>query len=206
MRFSKSVALSVLLACCLPAAAKDKKKILLPEDILRAETVLVVVDPDAGMALDNPNANRNARQAVETALLNWGRFRLANDASTADLIIVVRKGNGRMAQPTIGGLPNNRPVGIDPSDSGGRVDASRGTPSTPGDPTAPRRPNPAPQMEVGPTEDLFSLYRGKRDNPLEAPPVWRFQQKDGLRSPDPPAVDAFRKLVVEAEKQRAANP
>jgi hypothetical protein len=58
---------------------------------------------------------------------------------------------------------------------------------------------------VGPSDDIFAIYRGKRDHALDAPPVWRYRAKDALRSPDVPAVDAFRKLVVEAEKQRAAS-
>jgi hypothetical protein len=51
---------------------------------------------------------------------------------------------------------------------------------------------------------MFAVYRGKRDNVLDTSPVWRYLEKDGLRTPDLPAVDAFRKTVVEAEKQRAA--
>src|SRR5579859_7798042 len=107
----KILAFSFLLAFSVTAAAKDKKKIVLPTDILEARTVLVVIDPDAGIALDSPNANRTARDAVERALMNWGRFRLADDVATADLIISIRKGNGKMAQPTIGGIPNNRRPG-----------------------------------------------------------------------------------------------
>jgi hypothetical protein len=167
----------------------------------------VVIDPDAGVALDAPNANRTAQQAVEKALMNWGRFRLATDVSTADLIITVRRGNGKIAQPTIGGLPtNSRPVILQPTDSGGRIGGSRGTPPMPGDPTGSQPSSPAPQVEVGSAEDVFAVYRGKRENALDASPVWRYSRKDALRSPDVPAVDAFRKLVVEAEKQRAANP
>ncbi|UWZ85696.1 hypothetical protein [Occallatibacter riparius] len=196
----------LLLLSCIAAAAKDKKKILLPDDVLQAETVLVVIDPDAGMALDAPTANRNAQEAVEKALMNWGRFRLATDVSTADLVVVVRKGNGKMAQPTIGGLPtSNRPVIIEPTGSGGRVGGSAGTPPLSGDPTGPRTPSPAPQVEVGESQDTFAVYRGKRDDALDAPPVWRYIAKDGLRSPDVPAFYAFRKLVVESEKQRAAS-
>jgi hypothetical protein len=205
MRFPKSIALSLLLICCIAAAGKDKKKILLPDDVLQAETALVVIDPDAGMAIDAPNANRTAQDAVEKALMNWGRFRLVLDVSNADLVIVVRKGNGKIAQPTIGGLPNNsRPVIVQPTSSGGRVGGSAGTPM-PGDPTGSQTPSPAPQVEVGAADDVFAVYRGKREDALNAPPVWRYIQKDALRSPDLPAVDAFRKLVIEAEKQRAAN-
>ena len=101
------------------AAGKDKKKIILPKDVLEARTVLVVIDPDAGIAVDAPNANRTAQEDVEKALMSWGRFTLATDVSTADLIISVRRGNGKTAQPTIGGVPtNNRPVIFEPTDSG----------------------------------------------------------------------------------------
>jgi hypothetical protein len=126
MRFSKSLAFALLLMCCVAAAGRDKKKILLPADVLQAQTVLVVIDPDAGMPLDAPNANRTAQQAVENALMNWGRFRLVPEVSTADLVIVIRKGNGKIAQPTIGGLPtNSRPVTLQPGDSGGRAGRQR---------------------------------------------------------------------------------
>jgi hypothetical protein len=109
------------------ASAKDKKKVILPADILRAETVLVVIDPDAGVSPDAPLANKTAQEDVEKALIKWGRFRLANDLSTADLVITVRKGSGKIVQPTIGGVPiNDRPVIFEPTDSGGRVGGSHG--------------------------------------------------------------------------------
>jgi nucleotide-binding universal stress UspA family protein len=207
MRFPKGIAFFLLLMCCVAAAGKDKKKILLPADVLQAETVLVVIDPDAGVALDAPNANRTAREAVERALMNWGRLRLAPEVSTADLVITVRRGNGKIAQPTIGGLPtNSRPVILQPTNSGGRVGGSEGTPPMAGDPTGPQTSHPTPQVEVGSADDVFEVYRGKSENALDTAPVWRYSGKDALRSPDVPAVDAFRKLVVEAEKQRAANP
>ena len=174
---------------------------MLPTDVLEARTVLVVVDPDAGIAIDAPNANRAALEGVENALTNWGRFRLVRSEYNADLVISVRKGNGKIAQPTIGGVPvDNRPVVVEPT-----TDASLHQPPTPGT-TQPRRPDPHPQMEVGPSEDIFAVYRGKRENATDYPAVWRFSGKDALRSPGVPAVDAFRKLIVEAEKQRAANP
>lgn len=209
MRWQRVLAaLLVMAMCCAAADGKDKKKkILLPADVLQARTVLVVIDPDAGMSVDAPNANRVAREDVEKALMNWGRFELATDVSTADLVIEVRRGNGKIAQPTIGGLPtNSRPVIAETTDSGGRIGASRGTPPMAGDPTGPAMSTPSPQVEVGAADDVFAVYRGKRDNPLVAPAVWRYSKKDALSSPDVPAVDAFRKLILEAEKQQAANP
>ncbi|HMG86689.1 MAG TPA: hypothetical protein VK574_13240 [Terracidiphilus sp.] len=207
MRYHGRFAFSALLMCCLVAAGKDKKKIILPADILEARTVLVVIDPDAGMAMGTPNANRTAQEDVEKALMNWGRFSLATDVSSADLIISVRKGNGKIVEPTIGGVPNNnRPVIFDPTDSGGVIGGHRGTAPQAGDPTNAQPQDPHPQIEVGSAQDMFAVYRGKRDNALDAPAVWRYRTKDALSSPGVPAVDVFKKLIAEAEKQQAAKP
>ncbi|MDR3741231.1 MAG: hypothetical protein P4L40_19605 [Terracidiphilus sp.] len=207
MKHRKTVTVSLLLLCSLSASAKDKKKILLTSDILEAQTVLVLVDPDAGVAIDAPMANRYAQRDVERALLRWGRFTIALDDSTADLIITVRKGNGRIAQPTIGGVPlNNRPVIFDPTDSGGTAGGHRGNPPLNGDPTNTQPREPAPQAEVGEAQDTFAVFRGRRAAALDYPPVWRYIARDALRSPTVPAVDEFRKLIAEAEKQQAAKP
>jgi hypothetical protein len=202
----RSLAFSLLLVC-LAAAAKDKKKVLLPADVLEARTVLVVVDPDAGVAIEAPMANRNAQEDVEKALMNWGRFTMAPDASTADLVISVRKGNGKIAQQTVGGVPiNNRPVILNPTDSGIGMGGHSGNPSQIGDPTNPQPRAPSPQEEVGQSQDMFVVYRGRRDDALDTPALWRYSAKDALRSPGVPAVEAFRKLIAEAEKQQAATP
>lgn len=206
MRYRSVLALTALLACCLVASAKSKKKVLLPDEVLRAETVLVVVDPAAGTDIGAPLANRTAQEDVEKALMKWGRFRLAVDASTADLMIVVRKGNGKIAQPTIGGMPNDRPVIFEPTASGARIGMGRGSPSMGGDPSASRPPSPHPQIEAGSAEDSFAVFRGDRENPLAFAPVWRYSAKNALQSPDVPAVEKFRKLMAEAEKQQAAKP
>jgi len=209
MRYQRAFAGSLLLAmCCVVAAAKDKKKkILLPADVLQARTVLVVIDPDAGVSAEAPYANRTAQENVEKALMKWGRFELANDVSTADLVIEVRKGNGKIAQQTIGGLPtNSRPITAETTDSGGRVSGGTISPMGGNNPAGAQRPEPSPQVEVGAADDVFAVYRGKRDNALDAPSVWRYSARDALNSPDVPAVDAFRKLILEAEKQQAAQP
>jgi len=208
--FYRRIAVGLLLpVCCLVATGKNKKKVILPADVLQAQTVLVVIEPDAGETIDAPMANRTARDDVAKALMNWGRFRMAVNASDADLVISVRKGSGRVAQPTIGGVPdNNRPYILQPSDSGGRVGSQKGGPPPLSNPTTsePQPQGPYPQAEVGESDDMFTVYRGKRDNPLDAPPVWRYAARDGLRSPSVPAVGEFRKAIVEAEKQQANNP
>lgn len=207
MRYRKVLATSLVLTCCSLAAGKDKNKVILPELVPRTETVLVVIDPAAGVAPDAPLANQTARNDVEKALMNWGRFSLAGDVSTADLVITVRKGNGKIVQGTIGGVPtNNRPVIFQPTDSGGHIGGSRGTPPMAGDPTSPESPNPHPQLEIGPAQDTFAVYYGKRNNVLEFPAVWRYTEKGALRSPGVPAVDEFKKAITAAEKQQAAKP
>jgi hypothetical protein len=207
MQYRKGLAFSLLLTCCALAAGKDKNKVVLPEVVLRAETVLVVIDPDAGVAPDAPLANQTARDDVEKALANWGRFSLATDVSTADLVITVRKGNGKIVQGTIGGVPtNNRPVIFQPTGSGVRIGGSEGTPPMAGDPTSPEPSNPHPQIEAGPAQDTFAVYYGKRNNALDAPAVWRYSAKDALQSPGVPAVDEFKKAITEAEKQQTAKP
>lgn len=209
MRRQRFFAVSlVLVLCCAIATAKGKKKkILLPADILQARTVLVVVDPDAGMSPEAPYANRKAQEDVEKALMNWGRFELATNISDADLVIEIRKGNGKIAQPTIGGIPqNSRPVVLEPGDSTSRASAGTTPPLGGQSPAGAERPDPSPQLEVGPTEDVFTVYRGKRDRALQAPSVWRYSARDALSSPGVPAVDQFKKLIAAAEKQQASNP
>lgn len=201
----------VLVLCCVAGSAKDKKKSYLPADVLRAETVLVLVDPKAGTDVQDPNANRIARVDVEQALMKWGRFSLAMEAETADLIITVRKGNGKVAQPTIGGVPNNnRPVIFEPSDSSVRIGGRQGSNGNPNDPSNPQYPSPSPQVEVGPSQDMFVVYRGRKNDPdadpLDWPSVWRYSAKNALHSPDVPAVEEFHKLITESEKQLAGKP
>lgn len=218
MLLRKSLVLAVVISCCVPAFARHKKKPILPADVLQARTVLVIVDPDAGVDATDPNANRRAREDVEQALAEWGRFQVVQEGSTADLVITVRKGNGKIVQPTIGGTPIN---GIPPVDAGStrsqtdtvtRAGVRWGRPTMPNDPlnTGPEPGRPHPQVEAGPSEDIFAVYRGNvgdpNSNPLDGAPVWRYSRKNALEAPSVPAVAAFRKAVVESEKRLASKP
>jgi hypothetical protein len=216
MPFRKLALAAVILFCAL-AGAKDKKKAVLPADILRAETALVIVDPQAGVDAADPYANRAARQAVEDALNRWGRFRLVQEGYTADLVIVVRKGNGKVVQTTIGGTPINGipPVSVgsttSPTQTTTRAGGRWGDPGSNDPSIAGTQPAaPQPQVEAGSSQDMFVVYRGKGNDPtsspLEASAVWRYSGKDALAPPSVPAVEAFHKLVVESEKQLASKP
>ena len=210
----KGLTVSVLLLWCLMGAAKDKKKALLPADVVEAHTVFVLIDPDAGIDVEHPNANRMARGDVEQALMKWGRYSLVIEPSTADLIITVRKGSGKIVQPTIGGVPQNNDVGvIQPTDSGGRVGVRQGNPGiSGGGPLNPQSssPGPRPQVEVGESQDIFVVYRGNKENPsgspLDAPAVWRYSANDALDSPEVPAVGVFRDLISKSEKALNKTP
>jgi hypothetical protein len=214
MPLRRLIAVTAIILCS--ALASAKKKAILPADVLRARTVLVIVDPNAGVDVRDPNANRAARADVEKALDQWGRFTRVQDGFTADLVITVRKGNGKLIQPTIGGTPIN-----------GTPPVSGGTTSTPtqtttrggvrwggGNPNDPSNAGtqpstPEPQIEAGSPQDMFVVYRGSTDpnwSPLDTPSVWRYSGKDALASPSVPAVEAFRKLIAESEKELASHP
>ena len=182
--------------------SKDKKKPILPAYVLTARTVTVIIDPEAGMTIDDPRANQMAQKDVEAALMNWGRFDVRMMAGGgADLIIVVRKGHAHNVEPTIPDPRQNGHLGsITPIDGGVGIGAQQGHP--PPDSPVP----PGPQIEAGPTQDTFAVYRGDVDKPLDAAPAWRYTASDALQSPSVPAVDKFRKAIADAEKAAAKGP
>lgn len=199
-RLSSLLFLSILVAT--PLVAKDKNKSSLPEYVLRARTVLVVIDPDAGEPLDQPYGNATARENVEKALMNWGRFDLALDAQDADLVISVRTGNGKTVQPTVKGGPiGQRPGVAEAGDTTIRIGGQQG-PGTPlSDPSvSPPRTGPHISNAAGSSEDAFQVYRGGVQYPLDTSPAWRYVAKNCLRPPDVSAVEEFRKAIAAAEK------
>jgi hypothetical protein len=190
------------------AIAGNKKKVVLPAYVLKARTVVVLIDPDAGINPEAPLANKTAQEDVEKALAKWGRLTPVLDTQTADLVITIRKGSGKIVQQTVGGMPtNDRPVIVQPSDAGIRIGAQQGrSPSAPSQPLPPDT-RPSPQTEVGSSEDVFIVYEGHSSGSLEQQaPVWRYTNKNALHSPNVPAVDEFRKLIDEAEKQQKTKP
>lgn len=204
-RLSSLVLLAVLLAT--PAIAKDKNKSVLPAYVLHARTVLVVIDPDAGEPLDQPNANATARENVEKALMDWARFDLVFDRQESDLIIAVRTGNGRAMRPTVKGGPiDQRPGVAQSSDTSIRIGARQGQPPQNDPSLSPPISGPHVSNEQGPSEDSFEVYRGGVSDPLASSPVWRYVAKDCLRAPGVSAVEEFRKAIAEAEKPQPKKP
>jgi hypothetical protein len=207
-RLSALFLLATLLA--VPGSAKDKKKSSLPEYVLRATTVRVVVDPDAGEPIDHPMANSIARENVEKALMEWGRLQLVMDGQESDLLISVRTGTGKMMQPGIKGGPiDNRPGVGQSTDSSIRIGAQQGRPplNDPGmgPPNDPTQSGPHMSNGVGPSEDMFEVFRGSGESPLDSPAIWRYTAKDCLRAPEVAAVEEFRKAIAAAEKPQPAK-
>jgi hypothetical protein len=198
----------LLLLLASQVQAKNKNKQALPDYVLRAERVLVIIPPDAAEPLNSPMANRNAQDEVERAIEKWGRFHLALNEQDADLIIAVRKGN--KAGHVISHSPaDDRPVIFQPGDTGARVGGQPGgrPNSMPGgmDQSSQDR---GPQMgsQIGSSDDSFEVYRGGVAQPLENSPVWRYTAKDSLNAPQVMAVEQFRKAIEESEKQSQHKP
>jgi hypothetical protein len=211
MKKHLSTLLTVGLLMAVPLLAKSKDKTL-PPYILQAHTVAVIIDPAAGVDPEDPQANRIAQRDVETALMNWGRFERVMGPQGADLIIVIRKGHGRLVDATISDpTQNNRPGAVNPTDNGIGVGAQNsGRPPTMGDPggTGPpsqQRPTTQPQLEIGGTEDSFVVFDGTVAKPLNGAPGWRYMAADGLRPHSVPAVEEFKKAVAAADKAAAAK-
>jgi len=198
-------AVSLLLATA--GFAKDKKKSIMPAYVLSAHTVAVIIDPTAGISVDDPRANQIAQKDVETAILSWGRFEPILSTQHADLIIVVRKGHGRLAEPTISDPRQNNRVGAaNATDNAVGIGVQQGRQPNLSGSTGPPDDTPHSQIEGGGSDDSFIVYQGGVDNPLDSTAAWRYVRKDGLQSPSVPAVDQFRKAVAEADKAAAKNP
>jgi len=61
---------------------------------------------------------------------------------------------------------------------------------------------PSPRAELSNGDDVFAVYLGNTQNPLDATPIWRYSARDALQHPSVPAVDKFRKAIEQAEKAR----
>jgi hypothetical protein len=207
---SRRLLLLLPLALLLPLTtnAKDKKKSQISDLILRAQSVRVVIDPNAGEPLDQPAANANARDNVEKALTEWGRYRVVMDGEESDLVIAIHTGDDRMARPTIKGGPVDQRAGVgQETPSSIRIGGQHGQPpyNDPMDPANPQNQGPARVgNEVGPRTDSFLVYQGRTwgGDSMDSPALWRYEVKNCLNAPDVKAVEEFRKAIADAEKPK----
>jgi hypothetical protein len=210
----RTALLVILLSALSLSAAKKKPQV--PAYILNAQTVCVIIDPDAGTSLSDPLGNKTAQDEVEKALMVWHRFQLVQEPGRADLVIVIRKGANKPVDRTIGNLPtNDRPGTVQQTDNSIRIGGQQGR--APGSPqqTMPQDTRPEQQTEVGTAvaQDSFVVY-GPGNGTLGSTPGsqmgernigWRSMGKNILKSPDIAAVSDFRKAIEETEKQNQQN-
>jgi hypothetical protein len=211
IRVRMTILFFIVLALVPLTSAKDKKKQVLPNYVLRAQTVAVVIRPEAGEPLTSPAANRTAQTNVMNAMAKWGRFRLVSDAQAADLIVAVQKGHAN--GPTIRNSPvDSQPIildgGVQPADGGIPPAGVHGRSPDLTNPGMGRPSSRAPNIsnEAGMSEDSFEVYMGGVDHPLDAPPVWRYVAKDALNSPQVTAVQQFRNAVNESDQLSQQKP
>jgi hypothetical protein len=197
--FKRLASLLLLPLLVFPVLAKNKKNTM-PELILRARYVAVMVDPDAGISVADPAENRIAQTDVEAALHRWGRFSTTMESANADLVLVIRKGEKPVKQ-TIGNNRNNPPL-VNPTSPGDiNVGVHMGTaPPLRSDPTVGNSTGQG--TEIGPTEDILEVYRGGDLHPLDSAPLWRYAARNGLQHPSVPVIEKFRKAIEDAEKAK----
>ena len=189
------------LAVTLTALANDKNKSNLPDSVLQAQTVRVVVSSEAGLPINQPTANTDARDRVENALQAWGRYKIVYEGDS-DLVIAVRSSNGQIASPTIeNGSTDARIGGVQYGKV--TVGATQGHGPAMSEPTMnPKSTGPHVGKQIDGGRDLFAVYQGGPMYKLSAPPVWKYEGKNALRAPDMVAVREFRKAVAAAEKPK----
>jgi hypothetical protein len=166
---------------------KDPKREL-PDQVLIAQYVYVtgwhgdLLDPRT------PAAEKDAISRVQSAVHEWGRYKLAYQPEQADLMLVVKPGRLGMVQGGVGGL--------------GGPDIVMGTPPPQGRPTG--SANIGYGADAGsPTDYLMvSLFPG---NPIDASYAWKRAGYNGLQGRKIPLLEEFKKAVSETEKAKAAS-
>lgn len=210
MRQSLCLLASVVLVSAVGAQQKPIS-LTYQRDILDARTIAVIAYSSPQLGAQNLQENQRARLEVQTALLKWGKYQVA-DTDTADLIVVVRKGHAQAS--TVGGTTNPGPVVFDPGDSGTNISIHHGQ-NQPLSRTESSQQISHPRLgsEAGSAEDLLEIYLGRKplagdasrnttQYPLDEPPVWFYTAKDALKSPKIEAVVEFKKAVGAAEQKR----
>ena len=208
MTFSRApryISLVLAASALMPAAIAKDNLPAIPFYVLQAQTVAVMIAPDAAVSLLDPNANRTARSDVEAALKKWSRFEVVLNPLDADIVISLRKGTGRQEDPTVTKDPRQ---GSRPGSAGNGeivVGGHHGTPPPQRGDISAQSPDPLPeqypQVETGTRDDGFVVYQGKSSAPTNSEPLWIYIRKDALHPHDVPAVDKFRKAVEEAAKK-----
>jgi hypothetical protein len=169
---------ALLFSSVLIARSQPKEEV--PKALLNARYVYVeALDGDIYSTNLIPE-DRVAIVDTEDAMRNWNRYSVTLRRTDAEIVVVVRK--GRTASAKVGGTigRGNIPGTSEPENrEAGRVGA-----------------------EIGPKEDLLSVYLVKPDGKRMGP-IWKQYLKDGLDKPEMPLFKQFRDAVDAAAKAPA---
>jgi hypothetical protein len=193
----------VLLTGLAVAKDKNKDKGVVPDYVLHARTVQVLISPDASTSLNQPMANTRALEDVSRALEAWGRFTIVTEGEP-DLLIAVRAGTGQLIAPSIERGPVDNRVGTTrPGGGNVGIGAQQGRVPADSDPMGPPvHTGPHIGNEIGRANDSFEVYRGGLARPFETTPLWSYTAKDAVKAPNVTAVEQFRKAIATAEKKQ----
>lgn len=194
MSIRLSIVFFLSLLSVFQADAKNKKKQPVSEDVLKAQTVLVVVLPDTRATVTNQADTQTVRDELEKALRKWGRFSLVH-SPPADLLIVAHQGHVEAPKISIPPVDTRSVMHPNPPPY----------PDTPGL-RPPRESAQRAAAELRSEEDTFEVYSGGVDHPLDASPLWQYRAKLALHGPKVAAVEQFRKAIDESEKLSQQKP
>src|SRR5271155_3182463 len=181
MKGSLLLLAAVLCVAFIFSQAKPKKQ-QVPSALFREARYVYVECPDGGPL--TPGLLPEDLQAiwdVETGIHNWSRYVVTPRRDQAELIFLVRKGRIVTAS--------------------GHVGVSLGSHSTdkgvnPGD-TSQQPNNAGGGVEVGPPNDLLTIYAINPEGKLTAP-IWMRSEPEGLRSPGVPLLKEIETEVDSA--------
>jgi hypothetical protein len=194
MTIRRATIFLLLVASVRQSAGKDKKH--LPDDLLKAQTFAIVVSVDANEVAANPNVKETLQKQLETAMVNWGRYRPAA-IGTADLLIVAHRGH--VNPPDLVSRPD-KPKWSNPNTGPGPY------PDTPG------LKNPGldvPGREAAKLraeEDSFEVYPARTQGLSDATRLWQYRAALALHGSKIAAIEKFRKAIDESEKQLKQKP
>ena len=170
----RKASLWLLLVFALAVKAEDKNAI--PAVIKNATFVYVTTYSGDVFSSDVTPDDRHALQNVQSAIEQWGRYKLVYNRGEADLVLVVR--TGRLAEVKGGVQVGTQRVGDTTSRSHGSAIGG----------------------EVGDPQDTLEVYMASQG--VTGPPLWRGRAPGGLKAPGMQLMQEFRARVEAPEKKK----
>jgi hypothetical protein len=190
MRRFLLLVLAVSLTLSAFAQKKKEQKRELPDQVLVAQFIYVTGWHGDVYDMQTPPEERSAIMRVQTAMREWGRYRLVFRAEQADIMLVVKPGHLGMVQ-------------------GGVNVGSTGPDIAAGSPPVGRTPSAGNGIgygaEAGSPNDSLMLSLSPSSNTLDASYIWRRSQSNGFQGRKIPLFEDFKKAVDESDKALAAG-